>query len=1135
MRNAAFALPARPARLVGAATAAWAEPIELPTYLPDPPSRYPAYLDRRVYQGSSGRVYPLPFHDRIAEHPVPHRWLGLHLENEYLRVLVLPELGGRIHLVVDKRTEYPIFYANPVIKPALVGLAGPWLAGGVEFNWPQHHRPATFLPTAWSVDHGADDGADDSEVTVWCSDHDPFARMKGMHGIRLMAGSTLLELQVRLYNRSDLPQTFLWWANAAAEVHADYQSFFPGDVHLVADHARRALSTFPTATGSYYGVDYPARRPQETRPGSDRRVPGDRLDWYRNIPVPTSYMCLDSTGDFFGGYDHRADAGFVHWADHQIAVGKKQWTWGDAPFGHVWNANLADDGSAYIELMAGVYTDNQPDFSHLAPGETKAFSQYWYPLAGTGPAAAAGRDAALSILADESSTRLNVEVTRALPDADIVLTAADGATAHHVVDLVPDRPFGLDLTGRPATVELRVGGGILVAWSEPEPDPSRRGQSTGAAVEPPPPAAVDSVEVLFLIGRHLQQYRHATRSPEPYWREALHRDPGHAASHVALAARRYDEGLFAAAEQHLRTAIERLTSYNRNPVEGEAHYRLGLTLLRLGREEEAYTAFAKAGWLRAWAGPAGFQLALLDARAGRNRAALSRVDQALRGEPEHLQAAALRILLLRRLGRVAEADADLRRSRRADPLDVWTWVIDGCPQQAGRFGGLAETQLLIDVAGEFARAGDDGQALAQLEQARSLDAHRPLGQTAGGLTAAYRAAALLHRRGDTDEAGRVRRRAAEGDRGWNFPSRLDDVGALEDAVAADRTDATAAALLGHWLYANGRPAEAIRRWRDSLAGDPSDPVVWRNLAVALVNTEDDGGAALSAYERAIERSPRDGRLWYESDQLRRRVGWSPAERLRLLEDADAPVHSRDDLSVEYAQLLITAGRLGEALSLLSRRRFQPWEGGEGQVLRAWDRANVLLATRALRSGHPGAAREHLDRALVPPTSLGEARHPLANPSQLLLLSGDVAAAAGDAAAAREAWQRAARIVGDFSGMAPQPYSDNTYFSVLAARAVGDHELAVGLVDGLSGHVKRLAETPAKIDYFATSLPNLLLFDEDPQRSRDLVVGLLRAQLGVLTDDVETAAGELESLLTLDPSHEAATDLRRDLDHRKERR
>ncbi|HVD33341.1 MAG TPA: DUF5107 domain-containing protein, partial [Gemmatimonadales bacterium] len=252
MLSGTFALPTRPPGMADLPVAVWSDPVVLPTHLPEEPSRYPAYLDRRVYQGSSGRVFPLPFHDRISETSKAHRWIGLHLENAYLRLLVLPELGGRIQLALDKRTGYPLFFANPVIKPALVGLAGPWLAGGVEFNWPQHHRPATFLPTAWDID--AADG------TVWCSDYDPFDRMKGMHGIRLRPDSTVIELKVRLFNRSDEPQTFLWWANVAAEVHSDYQSFFPSDVTTVADHAKRAVSTFPAACGAYYGVDYPTRR-----------------------------------------------------------------------------------------------------------------------------------------------------------------------------------------------------------------------------------------------------------------------------------------------------------------------------------------------------------------------------------------------------------------------------------------------------------------------------------------------------------------------------------------------------------------------------------------------------------------------------------------------------------------------------------------------------------------------------------------------------------------------------------------------------------------------------------------------------------------------------------------------------------
>ena len=156
---------------------------------------------------------------------------AVHLENEHLRVMVLPELGGRIHLLRDRSNGYDLVYRQDVIKPALVGLCGPWVSGGIELNWPQHHRPATFMPTEVHLAEGPD-----GSRTAWFSDHDPLCRMKGMHGVRLRPGDARMELLVRLYNRTPLAQTFLWWANAAVEVHEDYQSFFPPDVQSVASN-----------------------------------------------------------------------------------------------------------------------------------------------------------------------------------------------------------------------------------------------------------------------------------------------------------------------------------------------------------------------------------------------------------------------------------------------------------------------------------------------------------------------------------------------------------------------------------------------------------------------------------------------------------------------------------------------------------------------------------------------------------------------------------------------------------------------------------------------------------------------------------------------------------------------------------
>src|SRR5579862_1457227 len=153
----------------------------------------------------------------------------------------------------------------------------------------------------------------------------------------------------------------------------------------------------------------------------DGSYPPNDLGYYANIPVPTSYMIVGSRGDFFGGYDHRRRAGTVAYANHHIAPGKKQWTWGNHEFGYAWDRNLTDNDGPYIEMMAGVYTDNQPDFSFLAPGETKSFSQFWYPIRKIGPPQAANLDAALSMRLNGEVVSIGVCVTKAIPRARILL------------------------------------------------------------------------------------------------------------------------------------------------------------------------------------------------------------------------------------------------------------------------------------------------------------------------------------------------------------------------------------------------------------------------------------------------------------------------------------------------------------------------------------------------------------------------------------------------------------------------------------------------------------------------------------------------------------------------------------------
>ncbi|MGQ7312351.1 DUF5107 domain-containing protein [Microbacterium arabinogalactanolyticum] len=929
------------ARLDAGEAIVWESALTLPTYEPEPPARFPMYLDNRVYQGSSGRVYPMPFVEGIAREPIDHAWRAVHLENRYVRVTVLPELGGRIYAGHDKTTGYDFLYRNHVIKPALVGLGGPWISGGIEFNWPQHHRPGTYLPTDADLVLG-----DDGSATVWCRDHDPFARMAGIHGVRLRADTSTVEILAAFHNRTEQMQTFLWWANAAVRVHDDYQSFFPQDVRFVADHARRAITSFPAADRPYYGVDYAALAAE--RPGADL------IDRYANIPVPTSYMVVDTMGEFFGGYDHAAGAGIVHWADRRVSPGKKQWTWGNSPFGHAWDRHLTDEDGPYVELMAGVYTDNQPDFSWLRPGEVKRMRQVWFPIPAIGIAHQANEHAAVNVSLDDDAVVVRTAATRAMTATVHVLvdTAERGSHAAHLEPGVVDelRVTGISDLGI-VRVELREAGRLVLEWRLIAPN----AEEPWLAQVPPTPEETESVDELYLTGLHLEQYRHPTRSPLPYWQEAIRRDPGDSRTRLALAWRAYRAGRYAEADEQSSAAVTRGTARNERLRDTEPYYLQGLVALRLGRDEAAAAAFGRASWDGAWHRAAMFESACLLARQGRVDQARQDAADALVGGGSEPRLTALRVLLARRAGDADEAadilaDALPRTDSRVDadsvPDDLLRYVADrSLPEGGGR---------LLDLALDLSHFGEADAALDVLTTAASA-AVTPSGNVRP--LAHYVRAMLLDAAGQADAAADARAAARDADRRWAFPAGLDVHDALVAALTAEPEDAVARMLLGMLLYQERRREEAVAMWERAIELGLQDAVVFRNAGLAAYNVSHDDALAWQRYEQARALDPDDARLLSEQDQLAAKLGHPAADRLSRLRDALPLVAQRDDLAVAYADLLRLTGDAEGALAWMDSRPFQPWEGGEGMVLRAWD-----------------AAREALGLPLAdPPEHLGEQR------------------------------------------------------------------------------------------------------------------------------------------------------------------
>lgn len=1104
------------------------EQVVLPTYLPMPPDKNPMFLEKRVYQGSCGTVYPLPFYDRIAEQPVNRAWEAIFLENEFVEVMILPELGGRIHAARDKTNGYDFFYRQEVIKPALVGLAGPWISGGVEFNWPQHHRPATYMPVATEIEKHPD-----GSVTVWCADHDPLQRMKGMHGVCLHPQRSVVEVKVRAFNRTPVTQTFLWWANVATRVHESYQSFFPPDVQYVADHARRSMSTYPLCSGNYYGVDYagraqngvpPSEAPaQYVPPASGGKTPvqyaPNDLSFYANIPVPTSYMCMGSQGDFFGGYDHRERAGVVHVANHHISPGKKQWTWGNHPFGYAWDRNLTEADSngefaPYIEIMAGVYTDNQPDFSFLLPGETKTWSQYWYPIREIGPAHHANVDCSVSLQLQGRELEVGVAVSRLFKKASVRLQCRGKLLKQWSHALSPGAPLVEKIAGllpKTALHDLQLtvldsAGEEIIRWA---PKKLSKKEVPAPASEPPEPQKISSSDELYLTGVHLAQYRHATRSPAPYWREALRRDAGDARSNTALGIWHMKRGEFGLAEEHLRKAIERLTFRNANPSDGEALYFLGLTLRHLGRDEEAYAAFYKAVWNQEWQAPGYYAIAQIDCVNKRWQSALDHLDRSLRFNTENLNALNLRAMVLRKLGLKAEAEALLKQTRALDPLDWWCRLLLGESLDC-------DTQIALDLVLDLVAAGFFAEALAVLNKVKPDAGTTPL---------LFYYLGWVEQKAARDKAARAAwKKAAAADPSYCFPARLEEIAILEAAMAGNLGDAMAPFYLGNLFYDRRRHEEAIALWEKSVRLNPSYSVVWRNLGIGYQNIRHQPFKALAAYEKALKANPKDARLLYERDQLWKRTGAKPAKRLAALEKHRKLVEQRDDLSVEMCALYNQLGRPEKAKAILEKRRFQPWEGGEGQALGQHVRTHLALGRKALGANNPERAVEHFAHALQSPHNLAEAKHLLANQSDIYYWMGVALEQLGHASDARSFWQTAADFRGDFQKMSVRAFSEMTYYSAMSLKKLRRTGKAVKLCKGLLAYALELEKRPAKIDFFATSLPTMLLFEDDLQTRQVLGARFMQAQAYAGLGKRAKAKSLLNQVLKADPNHPLAADL-----------
>ncbi len=1074
----------------------WEETVTIPTYRPAAPEKAPLFLENRAYQGSTGKVYPLPVTEKISDTKEDAAYRAVYLENDYLLVMILPELGGRIQRMLDKTNHYDAVYYNHVIKPALVGLTGPWISGGIEFNWPQHHRPSTYSPVDFCWQEN-----EDGSSTVFVSEIDKMYGTKGMAAFTLYPGKAYIEIKGQLYNRTDTPQTFLWWANPAVPVNDYTYSVFPPDVHAVMDHGKRAVSTFPIATGEYYKYDYSE---------------GIDISCYRNVKVPTSYMAASSEYDFIGNFDEKKDAGLLHVADHHISPGKKQWTWGNSDFGQAWDKNLTETDGPYIELMTGVFTDNQPDFTWLKPHEEKTFTQHFMPYKHVGRVKNATKDAAVNMELFNGKCLLKVYATGIFDNARIRLTKNGETLFSDCTQLSPEKAYDAAFDIAPGAFTLEgctisaedSYGNLLVSYTEVKENPEPTPEPAEALLSP---GKLKSTEELFLAALHLEQYRHATFSPDDYYLEGLRRDPDDIRLNNGYGLLLYRRGKFEESIRHFKKAIEKQTWKNPNPYHGECYYNLGLALAMLGKDGEAYDAFYKATWSYETQSSGYYWLACLSCKRGEYKAALDFAGQSLIRNWHNMKARTLKAAILRTLGENHEGF--LFESREIDPLDMGIRY-----ESALSSGNLAEwkhamrepAHNYLEISLDYIKAGFYGNALDILSAC-----------TDSSPMVSYYQGYVYALKGDCQKAAEMYRQGESRDYAYCFPNRTEEIPMLKSVIRLSEHAPRAHYYLGCLLYDKKQKSEAAAHWETAVSQEPGFAMAHRNLAIAYYNKEKDVKKALVSMRKAFELESRDSRFLLEYDQLCSKAGYPLSERLSLLEANQNLVRERDALYIEYITLLNSTGQYEKALECLLAHRFHPWEGGEGKVSAQYRYALTQRAVSLQKEKRYEEAAKLLAQSKTYPDCLGEGKLPNVQDTIADYYLGEIYEAIGNKSRAKEHFLKASTGLDEPGSVLyynDQP-SDTILYQGFANEKLGNTAAARKCFHQLLSFGQKHIFDNAGYDYFAVSLPEIEVFPTGIQDRNTVYCRYLTA-LGYLgLGEYGKAREKLQEILLTVPDHQ----------------
>jgi tetratricopeptide (TPR) repeat protein len=858
-------------------------------------------------------------------------WKVITLENEFIRLSILPGVGGKVWGAVEKSTGREFIYQNHVLKFRAIGIRGPWTSGGIEHNFGLDlgHAPWTSSAVDYLLKVNPD-----SSATCYVGGLDLASRTQWRVAIHLPKDKAYFETWGMWYNPTPLHDAYLSWENAAFKAAGDLQFCFPGTCYIGHNGA---VNPWPLDAG------------------------GHNLSRYRenNFGSSKSYHVSGLFTQWFGGYWHDDDFGFGHYAPYADAPGKKIWIWSLARDGAIWEDLLTDHDGQYIEAQSGVKFNqanresgfNSPfDQISMRPYYTETKTEYWFPVKNTKGMVDASPEGALNVIFSKDSLTILISANTVIQDS-ISVTLWNKSLYSFPVHISPMQLYRMELPlprGDLQSLRISVGNNLLSYT------PGTGGKKTDRPFVSSADQQYNSAEHLFLLAEDENAMRNYTRAME-YYLACLRQEPSHCRALSKAAELSYRRGEY---EDALRYACRVLEN---NTYDAGANFISGVVNRRLGNLVQAEEEFSIAARTMEYRSGSYVEIAGIKMQQHDYPASIQCAAKALDYNRLNVKAYEIITTGYRKLNDLLASARTVKTLFETDPLDHYgrfeQFLMDPTDENMRDFKASIRNELpyetYLEIALEYSELGLEEEAIRVLEQSPPYPV-------------VYYWLAYLYRNSSREKSNGFLEQAEEMSAFLVFPFRQETIPALSWAL--DRHDCWKTRYYLGLIYWHMQQTEKARELFEQCGDIPDYAPFYIARAVLFQHELTTYCYPCNDFGKAVRLAPGEWRTWHYLSNILQSSG-SFQNQLDNAKQAYMRFPDHPVIGIDYAKALFNTGKFKECLSILSRVTILPQEGAhEGHDI--YETANLALAVEKLEHKRFREAIKYLNVSRIWPENLG---------------------------------------------------------------------------------------------------------------------------------------------------------------------